>query len=112
MCFLGITDGYIVYIIYTKSYSLLQILVTYRISWRRTAHDFCNSKEDIENKKLASGEGDLLIRSAPSAFSLKVIQARFVCTDISIVEDWATGELSEFKMNYTEFVSSSYFYLG
>ena len=102
----------IIYIIYTKSYSLLQILVTYRISWRRTAHDFCNSKKDIENKKLASGEGYLMVRSAPSASSHNVIQAKFVCTDISIVEDWARGELSEFKMNYTDFVSSPYFYLG
>ena len=74
-------------------------------------HYFCNSKEDIDNKKLASGEGHLRIRT-PSVSSRNVIPARFVCTDFSIAEDWATRELSEFKFNYTDYVSSPYFYLG
>ena len=95
----------------SKSFSLFQILVTYRISWRRTRHNFCNSTEDIENKILKSGEGDLEVR-APSMTPQDVIPARFVCTDFSIAEDWATGELPEFKMNYTGFVSSPFFYLG
>ena len=74
-------------------------------------HNFCNSKEDIENKRLADGEGHLIIRSSSVGF-LNVIRAKFVCTDFSIAEDWATGELSEFKLNYTNFISSASFYLG
>lgn len=74
-------------------------------------HNFCSSKGDIENKTLESGEGHLRIRT-PTGRSHNVIPAKFVCTDFSIAEDWVTGELSEFKMNYTDFVSSSYFYLG
>ena len=92
-------------------FSLLQILVSYRISWRRTAHNVCNSKKDIENKRLANGEGHLRIRSSTGSYH-NVIPAKYVCTDFSIAEDWATGELSEFKMNYTDFVSSPSFYLG
>ena len=98
--------------LYIKNCSLLQISVTYRISWRRSRHNFCNSKEDIENKKLVSGEGHLRIRVAPSTGSSNVIPARFVCTDFSIAEDWATGEFTDFKMNYTDFTSSSDFHLG
>ena len=58
-----------------------------------------------------SGEGYLQIW-APYIGASDIIPARFVCTDFSIVEDWATGELSEFKMNYTGFLPPSYFYLG
>ena len=83
---------------------MLQILVTYRISWSRPAHNFCNSTDSIKNKKLKIGEGYLRIK-APSTTTRDVIQVKFVCTDFSIAEDWATGELSEFKMNYTDFVS-------
>ena len=58
------------------------------------------------------GEGHLRIKAAPSAVSSDVILARFVCTDFSIAEDWATGEFTDFKMNFTDFISSSDFYLG
>ena len=58
------------------------------------------------------GEGYLRIKAAPSAGSRNVIPARFVCTDFSIEEDWATGEFTDFKMNHTDFDTSSSFYLG
>ena len=74
--------------------------------------NFCNSTEDIENKKLKSGEGHLKVRAPSMSRPQDVIPAKFVCTDFSITEDWETGELSEFKMNYTGFVSSPFFYLG
>ena len=83
---------------------MLQILITYRISWSRPAHNFCNSTEDIENKRLKIGEGYLRIK-APSITTRDIIPAKFICTDFSRAEDWATGELSEFIMNYTDFVS-------
>lgn len=59
-----------------------------------------------------SGEGHLRIKAASSFGASNVIPARFVCTDFSIAEDWATGEFTDFKMNYTAFVSLSYFYIG
>ena len=74
--------------------------------------NFCNSTEDIENKKLKSGEGHLKVRAPLMSRPQDVIPAKFVCTDFSITEDWETGELSEFKLNYTGFVSSPFFYLG
>ena len=52
------------------------------------------------------------IRAPSMTAPRDVIPAKFVCTDFSIAEDWATGELSEFKMNYTGFVSSPFFTLG
>ena len=91
---------------------MFQILVTYRISWKRTWNNFCNSTEDIENKKLKDGEGYLKVRAPSMPLARDVIRAKFACTDFSITEDWETGELSEFKMNYTGFVSSPFFYLG
>ena len=59
-----------------------------------------------------SGEGHLRIKAAPSVGASNVIPARFVCTDFSIAEDWATGEFTDFKMNHTNFDTSSSFYLG
>ena len=99
-------------LLYIKHYSLLQILVTHRMSWKRTSHNFCNSKEDdIDNRRLVRGVGALNIMT-PSRFLYNVASARFVCTDFSISEDWVMGEFTDFKMNYTAFVSLSYFYIG
>ena len=58
------------------------------------------------------GEGHLRIKEASSFGASNVIPARFVCTDFSIAEDWATGEFTDFKMNHTNFDTSSSFYLG
>ena len=84
---------------------VLQVEVSYRISWRRSysAH-FCDSTT-ITNGHLIRGEGSLTCQYGCSG---TITAMSYICTDFSTDEDWTFGErilIYDFSTNINDIVA-------
>ena len=80
---------------------LFQILVDYRVSWRRSFNWRNTGCDDatIQSRHEFGGEGDLLYHQDNPYRRYSITKASYICTDYSEKEDWSTGEKTNIRVN-------------
>ncbi|XP_066930554.1 uncharacterized protein [Clytia hemisphaerica] len=78
-----------------------EILVDYRVSWRRSFNWRNTGCDDatIQNRHEFGGEGDLLYHENNPDRRYSLTKATYICTDYSVKEDWTTGEKTSIRVN-------------
>ncbi|KAK3599694.1 hypothetical protein CHS0354_037165, partial [Potamilus streckersoni] len=66
----------------------MQIEITYRVSWRRSANSHLCNNNDIISGQLLPGEGSL---DCFQGCTGTMTSLNYHCTDFSESEDWTTG---------------------
>lgn len=89
-----------------------QILITFRVSWRRSFNEgtHCDANTKLKNHLIGSDTGDMVCLQGCryGSFRSNIIGSmRFYCTDFSDQEDWTSGEST---LVYTFPESSNHFY--
>ncbi|XP_076095373.1 uncharacterized protein LOC143066264 [Mytilus galloprovincialis] len=89
-----------------------EILITFRVSWRRSFNEgtHCDANTKLKNQLIGSDTGDMVCLQGCryGSFRSNIIGSmRFYCTDFSDQEDWTSGEST---LVYTFPESSNHFY--